>query len=163
MKMTPPWPFRHLSALPSPSVDRWLEFLTLAGDVTGYGLMLLDKDGIIRSWNVGAERMHGYRSDEAIGHHVSLLYPPDDVRSGRTDRNIGRAARQGSLEDEGWRRRRDGTRFWAEVVLTALKDDQGRLAGFLKITRDLTERKRLEDIFRISVESAPSGMLLVDS
>jgi PAS domain S-box-containing protein len=96
------------------------------------------------SWNAGAEHIKGYRADEIIGHHFSRFYPAEAIRAGWPKTELEHATRDGRFEDEGWRVRKDGTRFWANVVLTALRDDNGRLRGFAKITRDLTERRRIE-------------------
>lgn len=120
-------------------------FRLLVESVRDYAIFMLDPEGRITSWNVGAERIKGYRAEEILGHHFSRFYPSDDVRRGKPARELTIAAAEGRLEDEGWRVRKDGSRFWANVVITALRDAQERLVGFAKVTRDLTERKRLED------------------
>src|SRR5438270_465813 len=105
-----------------------------------YALFVLDPGGHIVSWNPGAERIKGYRAEEIVGHDFSAFYPPEEVAAGKPGRELRAAAAEGRVEDEGWRLRKDGSRFWANVVLTALRDPEGRLVGFSKVTRDLTER-----------------------
>ncbi len=113
-----------------------------------YGLFVLDSKGVIQSWNPGAERMNGYSAAEVIGKHFSLFYPKEDVQAGKPEYELKVAAAEGRIEDEGWRVRKDGHKFWANVVITAFRDASGRLAGFWKITRDLTERKLAEEKLR---------------
>src|SRR5205085_12297989 len=98
--------------------------------------------GRVATWNVGAERIKGYRADDIIGQHFSRFYPQEDVLAGKCEMELEVAAREGRFEDEGWRVRKDGTRFWANVVITALRGRTGELVGFAKVTRDLTERRR---------------------
>jgi len=105
---------------------------------------MLDPTGRIVSWNAGAERIKGYQADDIIGGHFSCFYPREDVERGWPDEALRRAAAEGRCEDVGWRLRQDGSRFWANVVITALRDESGGLRGFSKITRDLTERRQLE-------------------
>ncbi|MFT3917062.1 MAG: PAS domain-containing sensor histidine kinase [Anaeromyxobacteraceae bacterium] len=113
-------------------------FRLLVEAVREYAIFLLDTEGRITSWNRGAERINGYRAEEVLGRHFSLFYDPADVRAGRPEQNLRKAAEEGSAEEEGWRVRKDGTLFRASVVLTAVRDDDGTLVGFAKITRDLT-------------------------
>jgi PAS domain S-box-containing protein len=113
----------------------------LVESVRDYAIFALDRDGYVLSWNAGAERLKGYTGAEIIGRHFSAFYPPEDVASGKPARGLELAAREGRAEDEGWRVRRDGSRFWANVLLTALRSDAGELVGFAKVTRDLTERR----------------------
>jgi PAS domain S-box-containing protein len=96
----------------------------------------------VTNWNVGAERIKGYQADEIVGQHFSRFYTEEDREDGRPQRALAIAAREGRYEAEGWRVRKDGTRFWAHVVIDAIHDDMGELIGFAKITRDLTEKKR---------------------
>lgn len=110
--------------------------------VRDYALFLLDPKGNITTWNTGAERIKGYKSSEIIGKHFSVFYPEEDLKTRKPWRELEVAAEEGRFEDEGWRLRKDGTKFWANVVITALKDPDGRLYGFGKVTRDLTERRR---------------------
>src|SRR5688500_6361281 len=119
-------------------------FRLLVEQVKDYGIFVLDPGGIVMSWNTGAEHIKGYQAHEIIGHHFSLFYPPEAVRAGWPKTELENAIRDGRFEDEGWRVRKDDTRFWANVVITALYDDDGRLRGFAKLTRDLSERRRME-------------------
>ena len=119
--------------------------------VKDHAILMLDREGRVVSWNAGAERIKGYRPDEILGRHFSRFYPPDDVAQGRPEWELERAVRDGQFEDEGWRVRKDGSRFWANVVITPIRDAQGALVGFAKVTRDLTERRRAEEIGRAHV------------
>lgn len=116
--------------------------------VRDYAIMMLDPDGRVVSWNIGAQRITGYTADEIIGQHLSRFYSPEDVRDGFPEREVRTALAEGRFEDEGWRVRRDGSRFWANVILTAIKDKEGKLLGFTKVTRDLTERRQAEEELR---------------
>src|SRR5690606_26225972 len=116
--------------------------------VRDYAIFMLDAEGRVISWNTGAELIKGYRADEIIGQHFSTFYPRDAVERGWPEEELRRAAAEGRFEDEGWRLRKDGTRCWANVVITALRDRTGRLVGFGKVTRDLTERRRAEERLR---------------
>ncbi len=120
--------------------------------VKDYGIFMLDPAGRIRSWNKGAQRIKGYKADEIIGRHFSVFYPPESKASGLPDRALKVADEEGRFEDEGWRVRKDGSLFWANVIITALKDDAGELVGFTKVTRDLTERREHEQALRRSEE-----------
>jgi PAS domain S-box-containing protein len=127
-------------------------FGQLVAGVRDYAVFLLDRGGHIRTWNAGAERIKGYKADEIIGKHFSTFYPPDAVSSGWPAHELEVASVTGRFEDEGWRVRKDGSRFWANVVITALRDESGEVRGFLKITRDLTDRKQAEEKLRLSEE-----------
>lgn len=107
--------------------------------IQDYAVFMLDPHGNVTTWNPGAEKLKGYKADEIIGRHFSCFYPQEDIRSGRPEMNLAEAARIGHIEDEGWRLRKDGTKFWANVVITAVRDDEGNLIGFGKVTRDFTE------------------------
>src|SRR5690349_8871407 len=112
---------------------------------------MVGPDGRVQTWNAGAELIKGYRPDEIIGKRIDAFYTPEDKARGMPDLLLGKAAAEGRIEDEGWRVRKDGTRFWADVVITALVDDHGRLTGFAKVTRDLTERlHRQEEQLRLA-------------
>ncbi len=128
-------------------------FHLLVDGIRDYAIVLLSKDGRVESWNLGAERIKGYRAEEILGRHVSLFYLPEDVADDKPERLLKSAARDGRVEDEGWRLRKDGTRFWANVIITALRDSDGKLTGFAKVTRDLTERRRVdEELARTNTE-----------
>jgi PAS domain S-box-containing protein len=124
----------------------------LVESVDDYAIFALDPDGYILSWNAGAQRFKGYTADEIIGKHFSIFYPRERIEEGFPDYELREAARVGRFEDEGWRVRKDGSRFWANVVITALHDPTGRLVGYAKVTRDLTERRMAEDALRESEE-----------
>ncbi len=126
------------------------QFVQLVAGVRDYAIFLLDRQGNIVSWNAGAERIKGYRPEEIIGQHFSRFYPKEAVASGWPAHELKVAAATGRFEDEGWRLRQDGSRFWANVVITALRDGAGEVRGFLKITRDLTDRKQAEEKLRLS-------------
>jgi PAS domain S-box-containing protein len=119
-------------------------FRLLVHGVLDYGIFMLDPTGHIISWNDGAERIKGYSEEEILGQHFSVFYPPEDIATDKPKRELAQAIQEGRLEDEGWRLRRDGTRFWANVVITALFDETGELRGFGKVTRDMTERRAAE-------------------
>ncbi len=123
-------------------------FRLLVEQVRDYAIFLLDPTGHIVTWNAGAERLKGYRATEIIGEHFSRFYPPEDVAAGKTERELAIAVAEGRVEDEGWRVRKDGSQFWANVVITALRDETGALCGFAKVTRDMTERRRAAEALR---------------
>lgn len=119
-------------------------FRLMVEQVQDYAMITLDLNGNITSWNIGAERMKGYTAEEVLGRHFSCLYTEADVRAGKPDRLLARAREKGSIVDEGWRLRKNGERFWAEIVLTALRDSSGLITGFAKFTHDLTTRRTAE-------------------
>ena len=119
-------------------------FRLLVGGIQDYAIFMLSPEGRIASWNKGAERIKGYEEKEIIGQHFSRFYLAEDIALGKPERELDTARKDGRLEDEGWRVRKDGQRFWASVVITALFDPDGSLRGFSKITRDITEHKRIE-------------------
>jgi PAS domain S-box-containing protein len=127
-------------------------FRLLVETVRDYAIFLLDPNGHVESWNAGAERFKGYRADEIIGRHFSVFYPPEALARNLPQHELAEAKRLGSFEDEGWRIRKDGSRFWANVVITALRDTDGEFVGFAKITRDLTQRRQHEEDLRQSEE-----------
>jgi PAS domain S-box-containing protein len=126
-------------------------FQLLVDAVTDYAIFLLDSQGYVLTWNAGAERIKGYTADEITGQHFSRFYTPEEQAAGRPQRNLRDAATNGRVEDEGWRVRADGSRFWADVVITALHAPDGTLRGFAKVTRDLTERRAAEERERILI------------
>ncbi len=127
-------------------------FQTLIDSVVDYAIYMLDPAGIVRSWNAGAERIKGYTAEEILGQHFSRFYPQADIERGKPRYQLEVAANVGRCEDEGYRVRKDGSQFWADVVLTAVRDADGALTGFAKITRDLTERRKTEQTLRESEE-----------
>jgi len=127
-------------------------FRLLVEGVSDYAIFMLDVNGLVASWNVGAQRIKGYAADEIIGRHFSVFYPPEVVDSGWPEHELREAAATGRFVDTGWRVRKDGSKFWAGVTITAMRDDAGTLLGYAKLTRDLTERKRVEAIEMASVE-----------
>ena len=130
-------------------------FRMLVQSVRDYAILMLDASGRVTSWNEGAERIKGYTADEIIGRSFTAFYPDDAVASGFPQYELDTAARTGRFEDESWRLRKDGSRFWANVVITALRDDDGELVGFAKVTRDLTERRAAEEqARRLAAETA---------
>jgi PAS domain S-box-containing protein len=119
-------------------------FRLLVENVQDYAIFMLDPEGIVTTWNAGAENIKGYKANEIIGRHFSCFYLPEDVESGKPDGALREAAAAGRFADAGWRLRKDGSRFWADINVTALRDLHGELIGFSKITRDLTERRQAE-------------------
>ena len=142
------------------------QFRLLVDGVKDYAIIMLDQAGRVASWNAGAERIKGYRADEIISHHFSCFYPRQDIESGKPAKELAIAAATGRFEEEGWRLRKDGSRFWANVVITALRDEAGNLRGYAKVSRDITGRKEAELAEkRAQEESRQSGeqfRLLVD-
>jgi PAS domain S-box-containing protein len=133
----------------APTMDESEELLRLLVDgVKDFALFMLDLEGRVITWNPGAERIKGYRSVEILGRPMSTFYPDEDRAAGLPGQHLETAAREGRCESEGWRVRKDGTRFWASAVLTALHDHTGRLRGYAKLTRDFTERRRAEETAR---------------
>ncbi|HZU85277.1 MAG TPA: PAS domain S-box protein, partial [Polyangiaceae bacterium] len=120
-------------------------FRLLATSVVDYAIYMLDAGGHVATWNPGAERIKGYRAPEIIGQHFARFYTEEDRRAGKPEQHLEIAARNGRFEDEGWRVRKDGSRFWASAVVTAMRDERGTLLGFGKVTRDLTERRQAEE------------------
>jgi PAS domain S-box-containing protein len=146
----PPKSDPHLSALrahaeESVYLEREMRLSLLIESVSEYALFMLDPHGFVSTWNAGAQRIKGYRASEIIGHHFSQFYEPSEVRAGRCEAALALATRDGRSKDEGWRIRKDGTRFWASVVLTAMRTTEGELVGFAKVTRDMTERREAEE------------------
>ncbi len=138
---------RLASRIPDPGDE---QFRLLVSSVSDYAIYLLDPGGRIASWNAGAERIKGFRAGEVVGRHFSMFYGPEDRAAGKPERALAAALRDGRFVGEGWRLRRDGTRFWAEVVITALRNADGALQGFAKVTRDLTERHAADERLRES-------------
>jgi len=120
-------------------------FRLLVASVRDYAIHLLTPDGRVASWNAGAERIYGYRGEEIIGRHFSCFYLPEEIQTGKPARDLNSSLREGRFEREGWRMRKDGVRFWANVVRTPVYGEAGRLIGFATVTRDMTERKEVEE------------------
>ncbi len=133
-------------------------FRLLVHSVKDYAIFMLDPEGNIVSWNEGAYRAKGYRAEEIIGRHFSVFYPEEDVLDGKPERELRIARKEGSVEDEGWRMRKDGSRFWANVIITAVLDSSGELRGFAKVTRDVTERRQADADRRALLEQRAARM-----
>ncbi|HEY7639810.1 MAG TPA: response regulator [Steroidobacteraceae bacterium] len=136
-----------------------LQFRELVSGVVDYAIYMLDVEGYIVSWNPGAERIKGYSKGEAIGKHFSMFYTPEDREKGTPQRALTIAATLGKYEAEAWRMRKDGNRFWASVVINAIYNDSGTHVGFAKVTRDLTERRTIEEQLRQSQKMEAIGQL----
>jgi PAS domain S-box-containing protein len=133
----------------------------LITSVKDYAIFVLDPTGHVSTWNTGAERLKGYKAEQIVGQHFSRFYPVADVLAGKCELELDVAARDGRFEDEGWRIRRDGTRFWANVVITPIVDPDGTLRGFAKVTRDLSERKQHEEE-RLNLARAEEGRRIAE-
>ncbi|MDY0747574.1 PAS domain S-box protein [Paucibacter sp. R3-3] len=145
-----------------PQVQADKRYRMLVESVRDYAIFMLDPQGIVLTWNAGAQRFNGYRPEEIIGQHFSTFYPPEALARGLPAYELVVAADRGSFEDEGWRVRKDGSQFWANVIISVMRDPDGKLVGFSKVTRDLTERRgheealrRSEERFRLLVEGVP--------
>ena len=123
-------------------------FRLLVQRVYDYAIFMIDPKGLVMSWNEGAQALKGYQAHEIIGQSFQRFYHAEDLRNNKPAQLLEIAAARGRVEDEGWRIRKDGTRFWADVIITAIRDDTGDLIGFGKVTRDLTERRRMEEALR---------------
>ncbi|BCF93571.1 PAS domain-containing sensor histidine kinase [Paraburkholderia largidicola] len=139
------------SALDVPLADRYVLLIEAVQD---YAIFMLDPAGKVSSWNPGAQRIKGYSNDEIVGRHFSAFYTDEDIAAGKPAHELDIAAAEGRVEDEGWRVRRDGSRFWANVTISAVRDASGALLGFAKVTRDMTDRMRLAELELASEVSA---------
>lgn len=129
--------------------DTQIEMLRLlVENIKDYAIIMLDPNGLVLTWNPTSERLKGWKADEIVGQHFSRFYAKEDIDKGKTEMELKVAEREGRFEDEGWRVRKDGSRFWANVIITALRDDNGKLRGFGKVTRDLTEKRQIEERLR---------------
>ncbi|EGF92469.1 sensory box protein [Asticcacaulis biprosthecium C19] len=133
-------------------------FRLVVEEVRDYGIFALDPDGVVTSWNLGAERIKGWSSQEILGKHFSMFYP-QETQTHLPSEMLERARQAGTAEDEGWRLRKDGSRFWANVIITVLHDDRGEVCGFAKVTRDMTERRRAEEALKDAREEAIAANL----
>jgi PAS domain S-box-containing protein len=144
------WDVQPVPPAPAQVAPPEERFRILVESVQDYAIFMLDTNGYIVSWNSGAQKIKGYTGEEIIGRHFSIFYPPEDVARGKCETELVTAASVGRVEDEGWRVRKDGTMFWANVVIAAVyrteEDGERKLCGFAKVTRDMTERKRLRDL-----------------
>jgi PAS domain S-box-containing protein len=127
-------------------------FQLLVSAVRDYAIFMLDPEGNVATWNAGAQRIKGYTPSDIIGRQFSTFYSEEDKRNRKPERELEIAREKGSVEDEGWRLRKDGSRFWANVVITAVHDEKGELRGFAKVTRDITDRKQAEETQRALLE-----------
>ena len=130
-------------------------FRMLVQGVRDYAIYLLDPDGMVSNWNPGAEAIKGYREEEIVGRHFSRFYTEEDRQNREPEKALETATREGRFEKEGWRVRKNGERFWANVVIDSIYDDTGQLAGFAKITRDITERRDAQ----LALEKAREALL----
>jgi PAS domain S-box-containing protein len=140
---------------------RWTEegFRLMVESVTDAAIVMLDSEGRVVSWNTGAQRIKGYSAEEIVGQHFSRFYPPADIARGAPQDDLDSAAKQGRFEVEGWRARKDGSMFWANVVFTAIRDPAGNARGFAKLTRDLTERRQVEETLTTAKRAAEKANL----
>ncbi len=129
-----------------------LRLQKLVDEVEDYAILLLDEKGFIETWNKGAEKIKGYRPEEIIGKHYSIFYLPADKEAGLPEKLMAEAAKYGKVRAEGWRVKKNGELFWANLVITAIHDEAGQVIGFTKVTRDLTEKKQAEENLRRSEE-----------
>ncbi len=137
---------KSTTTVPTNKIAQGSDLLQLLVDsVKDYAIILLDNDGNVLTWNQAAEGLKGWKANEIIGQNFSRFYPSEDIEKGKTIMELKVAREQGRFEDEGWRVRKDGTRYWANVIITALRDKDGQLRGFGKVTRDLTERRQTEE------------------
>lgn len=142
----------HLQPIERLSIKSDQAYRLLVDSVRDYAIFLLDPNGRVATWNPGAQHFKGYKPEEIIGQHFSVFYSEKEKKAGKPEYELKVAAKEGRFEDEGWRIRKDGSRFWANVVITALRDEAGELIGFSKITRDLSDRKRAEERYRLLIE-----------
>ena len=138
-------------------------FRILVDGTKDYGIFMLEPDGTIATWNAGACLLKGYSAQEAIGQHFSMFYTEEQRAVDHPAHELALARRDGRYEEENWRVRKDGTLFWAHVVITALYDEQGALLGFGKVTRDLTAKRLSESMFEGLLEAAPDAMIGIDA
>ena len=134
-------------------------FRLLVQSVTDYAIYMLDREGRISSWNAGAERFKGYSAADVIGEHFSKFYTEEDRAAGIPRMALETAEREGRFETEGWRVRKDGSRFWASAIVDAIRNDAGELIGFAKVTRDLSEKRAIEEQLRQSQKMEAIGQL----
>ena len=135
----------HNTPFPSqPHESEAEQFRLLVEQIRDYAIFMMDAQGRVATWNAGAERIKGYKASEIIGRHYSTFFPPEDAAAGKPREILATAAREGQVKLEGWRVRQDGSRFWANALVTAIRDGSGKLLGFAKVTRDVTDRMHHE-------------------
>jgi len=133
------------------------DYQLIIESVKDYAIFMLDPSGYVKSWNKGAERIKGYKAEEIIGHHFSIFFANDDIWRGKPEYSLRVAEMEGRYEEEGWRIRKDGSKFWANIVTTSIRNegnDKGELLGYVKVVRDITERKTLENQIQVATEKA---------
>jgi PAS domain S-box-containing protein len=145
---TNPHPADGQTSLGTPLQQSEDRFRVLVEGIRDYAFFMLDVDGRVTTWNLGAERIKGYKASEIIGKHFSCFYSEQEILSGKPQLMLDVAIRDGQFEEEGWRLRKDGSRFWANIVITALRNDSGKLIGFRKVTRDITEKMQIYEALR---------------
>jgi PAS domain S-box-containing protein len=145
--------------IPAIDLDRDKEFRILVSSVKEYAIFMIDPEGLIKTWNDGAKNIKGYEADEIIGKHISVFYTKDDVEKGAVAKNLEMAKALGSFEDEGWRVKKDGTVFWADVIFTAIYNELHELTGFTKVTRDISNQKKIKDNLALEFRSAYEKLL----
>jgi len=143
---------QRTEAAPENALGSDIPYRTLVQTIRDYAIFMLDAEGRVASWNTGAQLIKGYTAGEIIGHHFSRFYPLAAVERGWPEHELAVARAEGRFEDEGWRVRKDGSTFWASVIITALRDSSGKMIGFAKVTRDLTDRRREQESLRQSEE-----------
>jgi PAS domain S-box-containing protein len=137
-------------------------FRLLVNSANDYAIFMVNKDGFVVSWNEGAHRIKGYSADEIMGKHISVFYIKDEIERGEPEFNLQIARTIGHFENQGWRLRKDGSAFWADIVFTAIYNDKKQIQGFAKITRDISERKKAEEKFRSLLEASPDAMIFAN-
>jgi PAS domain S-box-containing protein len=153
---------RATTAMQRPMLDSEVSTRLLVESIGDYAIFTVDTEGLVITWNSGGEYISGYRPGEIIGRHFSCLYPQDKIDSGVPEHELKLAASEGRFEDEGWRLRKDGSRFWANVITIPLRDPLGILIGFGKVLRDLSQRQQATERFRLIVESAPNAIIMAN-
>jgi PAS domain S-box-containing protein len=138
------------------------DYRQMIDSVSEISIIKLDPAGIVQSWNRGAEQLKGYRAEEIVGKSIAAVYPPEEAHGDALARELAEASAKGRLEVEGWRLRKNGERFWANVVLQPMRGSGGELSGYVKVVRDLSERKKAEERFRSIIEAVPNALLMVD-
>ncbi|MBG0812614.1 PAS domain S-box protein [Planomonospora sp. ID82291] len=143
--------------------QRLKDLQTVLDSIVDYEIVTLDTDGRIVGWNRGAQGLRGYTAEEVLGQPISMFHTEEDRDAGLAGHALAAALETGRFETEGWRVRKDGTRFWASVIITSVRDEDGAPAGFVKVTRDVTDRRQADAMFRGLLEAAPDSMVIVDS